>query len=351
VRAAVTDPDAYVVKPADSLRDAVLLMQETRRGLAVVTGDDGAVLGTVTDRGLRRAVLAGVDPDAPLADVLPGDDLVVGPEAPGGEGEARMAAAGASALAVVAGGRLVGIRPADGPGPGEGTLAVIMAGGRGQRLRPLTDKVPKPLLKVGTTSILDRLVASLAAAGVRDVALAVNYKAEVFEDRFGDGSAHGVRVRYLRERRKLGTAGPLSLLRSPPQEPFLVLNADMVTALDFARLLAYHRAEGAALTVGAFEHVVQVPYGVLDLEGGRLRGVREKPTHRWLCSAGVYVLEPEVLRLVPRNAPFDMPELIDATLGEGLPVAAFPILEKFFDIGSPEEFERVLIWFATGEEE
>ena len=237
------------------------------------------------------------------------------------------------------------------PDWGAPPAAVIMAGGRGQRLRPLTDKVPKPLLKVGTSSILERLIRSLAGVGVDHVHLSVNYKAEVFEERFGDGADLGVRIDYLRERKPLGTGGALSLLPAPPAEPFLVMNADMVTALDFTRMLEFHRAEGAALTVGAFEHAVQIPYGVLDIGGRRLRGVEEKPTRRSLCNAGVYVLDPAVLPLVPEGTFFDMTDLLDRALAEGLPVAVFPILEKFFDIGSPEEFERVLIWFATGEEE
>ena len=225
-----------------------------------------------------------------------------------------------------------------------------MAGGRGQRLRPLTDRVPKPLLKIGNASILERLITSLAEVGIADVHLSVNYKAEVFEERIGDGSSFGVRVHYLRERKPLDTGGALSLLR-PPADPFLVMNADMVTALDFSRLLDFHAAEGAAVTVGAFEHAVQIPSGVLDLDGRRLRTVEEKPVRRSLCNAGVYVFDPAVLELVPVGTPYKMTDLVNDVLEGGRQVAVFPILERFFDIGSPEEFERVLIWYATGEEE
>src|SRR5438445_3187283 len=226
-----------------------------------------------------------------------------------------------------------------------------MVGGRGQRLRPLTDKVPKPLLRIGGTTIVERIIAGLVRAGVEDVYLTVNYKAEAFEARLGSGERLGVRLRYVRERKPLGTAGALSLLPDRPEGPILVTNGDLVTTLDFRALLDFHWHHAGAITVTGVEHLSEIPYGVLRTAEHHLLGIDEKPERSDLVSAGMYVLDPDVLRFVPDDTPFGMPDLIDAVVAEGLPVHVFPILEGWFDIGSPEEFERVLVAFATGEEE
>jgi NDP-sugar pyrophosphorylase family protein len=267
----------------------------------------------VTDLALRRAAMAGIDLESTPVEAIP--DL--GADAPA----------------------------ADGP-----VTAVVLAGGEGQRLRPLTDKVPKPLLNVGRTSILERVLESLEASGVRDVWLAVNYKAEMIEDRIGDGAGYGLRVRYLREREPLHTAGPLSLLPERPAGPILVTNADQVTALDFGRMVDWHRAEGAAITVGSFVYTTQVPYGVLDLDGTRLVGIAEKPALHSRCNAGIYVIDPAMVDLVPPDTHFGMDRLLAAAMAAGHLVSVFPILERWIDIGSPEELQQALLWFATGEE-
>jgi len=227
---------------------------------------------------------------------------------------------------------------------------VVMAGGRGERLRPLTDHLPKPLLAVGRTTILERLLERLFESGFVDVWLAVNYMAEKIETTIGDGSRWGLRVRYLREEQPLHTAGALSLLPQRPEGPIVVLNADQVTQLSFARMVDYHVAEGAAVTVGVFFHEEQVKYGVVDLAGTAVAGIREKPTLRWPCNAGFYVIDPSMLDLVPPGEPFTMPQLAEAALVRGDRVAAFPIVETWLDIGNFEDLNHALMWFVTGEE-
>lgn len=230
-------------------------------------------------------------------------------------------------------------------------VAVIMAGGRGQRLRPLTDKVPKPLLRVGGRPIVERIILSLAAAGIRDVYMAVNYKAEAFEDRLGDGAALGVRITYLRERERLGTAGALSMVPVNLGGSVLVMNADIMTRLTVADLIAFHEAHGDPATIAAIRFVSRVPYAVLRTEGTALTGIEEKPEQGVLCNAGIYVLRPDVLPLVPADTMIDMPDLLEKVMADGRTVRVFEIHDKWFDIGSPEDFEHVLLEFATGEEE
>ncbi len=348
---------SWSVRRDDTARDAAANMHLSGLGVVVIVDVDGAVLGTVTDGDIRRVVLAGTDLGVPVIEIMSHDPLIVTSSAADDEISKLLEAQHVNAVAVVDGGVLVAMRTraeltTDEMQPKSlGHMAVIMAGGRGQRLQPLTDRVPKPLLTVGNTTIVERLLGGLNQAGVSQVYLAVNYKAEVFEERLGSGDAYGLTISYLHEHKKLGTAGALSLLNEAPTEPFLVLNADMVTTLDMARLLEFHTQQGAALTVASFDHRTSIPYGVLTLEGEKVVGLEEKPQLYSRCNAGLYVLDPSVLRLVPRNTAYDMPMLVQAVLDAGMAVAAFPIIEKFFDIGSPVELERVLLYFATGEED
>ncbi len=286
-------------------------------GTATLADADGADVGVLTDAHIRRALNRGARPEDPVAALV----ATIAAEPP-------VAQAGPPA-----------------------TTAVPMVGGRGERLRPYTDKVPKPLLTVGGTTILGRMLGHLAAAGLTDVRLTVNYKAEAFEERIGDGSAYGVEVTYVREDEPLGTAGGLRLLDPRPVGPFVVLNGDLITSLPFPRMIDFHRAEGAALTVATYEHSIAIPYGVVRVTGSRLVGIDEKPTVHHRCNAGIYVLEPDLIDEIPVGQPLLMTELIDSVMASGRVVAAFPIVESYFDIGSPDELERVLHHFLTEPEE
>lgn len=235
-------------------------------------------------------------------------------------------------------------------------VAVVMVGGRGERLRPLTDNVPKPLLEIGGRPIVERILERLGAAGITDVWLTVNYLAAAFEERIGDGSRLGLNVRYVHEQEPLGTAGALGLLpRDSVTGPVVVTNGDLVTDLDFAELLRDHTAQGASLTVCGIEHDTQVLYGVLRTEGAgrdeRLRGIEEKPFRTDLVNAGMYVVEPDLLDLVPAGRPFGMPDLIDRALEGERPVGVHRITGHWYDIGSHDEFHRVSRLFEDEKKE
>lgn len=299
------------ISPDDLVAD---VLDSLVAGHAAVLGPDGAVTGHLNDVTARRAFLAAPDPLAVrVADVL--DD------GPAVEPEGRPAAS-----------------------------VVVMAGGRGERLRPLTDHLPKPLLAVGRTTILERLMERLFESGFVDVSLAVNYMADKIVETIGDGSRWGLRVRYLHEDEPLHTAGALSLLPERPAGPIVVLNADQVTNLSFARMVDYHVAEQAAVTVGVFFHTEQVKYGVVELDGSVVTGIREKPTLRWPCNAGFYVVDPAMLDLLPAGEPFSMVELTQAAMDAGRRVVAFPIVETWLDIGNFDDLNDALMFFVTGEE-
>ena len=338
------------LKPGDSLRDAITLIEQSGTGLAVVVRS-GRVAGTVTDGQVRRAVLAGHTLDEPVEGVMSRDPVTVAPRTKAAQVAELLRAYRMRAVPVVDKGRLVGVKTADEvkasvPAP----VAVVMVGGRGERLRPYTDKVPKPLLRVGGVPIVERIIRAAADAGVERVYLAVNYKAEAFEERLGDGKKLGVELIYVRERKPLHTAGALSLLPDAPDVPLFVTNGDIVSTIDLRSLFDFHWHHGGAITVCGAEHRTYVPYGVLRTVEHHLLGIDEKPERLDFVSAGMYVLEPEVLRFIPPDTYMGMPDLIAKVVGEGLPAHVFPMLEGWFDIGSPEEFEKVLLAFATGEE-
>ena len=347
----VADVRSFYLDRRDTLAEALQSLRRTGLGIGVVVDGDERVLGTLTDSGIRRAALSGRPMDVTVGEVMSENVVMVSSQASDEEALELLRAHRLRSLPVVDDGRLVDVRSLPGL-PGKAVpIAVIMAGGRGQRLRPLTDKVPKPLLRVGSKSIVERMIAALAAAGVEDVYLAVNYKAEVFEQRLGSGEQLGVRLHYIREEQALGTAGALSLLSVEGGGPILVVNGDILTTVDLARFFDFHWRHGGAVTLAGVEHLSHIPYGVLRSVEHHLLAIDEKPVRRDLCSAGMYVLEPEVLRFLVPNQPRDIPDLIADVLAEGLPVHVFPILEEWYDIGGTAEFERVLVQFATGEED
>jgi NDP-sugar pyrophosphorylase family protein len=315
---------------------------------AVLDGED-RFLGTITDANVRRRLLAEADPSAlTCGDVLDDAPVTVGPGATDDEVRALLSSRHLRAAAVVDGDRFLGQTTVDAPVPP--VTAVALAGGKGERLQPLTFKVPKPLLQVGGRSILERALEGLFASRVEDVWIAVNYMADKIEDRIGDGERYGLRVRYLREEQPLDTAGPLTLLPDEPPGPVIVMNTDQITNMSFARMVDYHMAEQADLTVAAHMHEVAVPYGVFELRGNDLVGVREKPTVRFPINAGYYVVDPGTISLIPRGERFGMDRLMDTVMRGGGRVVVFPMVETWIDIGTPEALEQALLLFATGEE-
>lgn len=342
----------FLVPTDNTMQEALARLRRNGHGVAVVIDAEGLVVGSLTDAHIRRAVLDGHGLDAPVAAVMSPKAVATPTTACEREILELMHAHRLSCVPVLDRQRLVGLHFLQGYSEERAApIALIMAGGRGIRLRPVTDKVPKPLLKLGSRSIVERIISGMVPAGVSQVYLAINYLADSFEERLGSGDQLGVTIRYLREERAMGTAGALSLLPAEQHGPIIVSNGDIVTTVDFARLLDFHWRHGGAVTVAGVGYVSAIPYGVLRTAQHHLLSIEEKPQRRDLCSAGIYVLEPEVLRFLAPETPLDMPDLIADVLAEGLPVHVFPILEKWFDIGGTAEFERMLIQFATGEED
>jgi NDP-sugar pyrophosphorylase family protein len=220
---------------------------------------------------------------------------------------------------------------------------VILAGGKGVRMRPLTYTIPKPLLPVGEKPIIEEIIERLREQGFSDLIIAVGYRAELIETFARDGAQFGVSIEYVRETQPLGTAGPLALVRDgcalPANEPLLVMNGDILTDIDMRALVDAHGASANELTVATREFQLRHPYGVIQLEGDRITGIVEKPRVTDVVSAGIYVLSLAALDLVPKGQFYDMPDLVNAVIAQGRGVGAYPFDDAWVAIDSIDQLD------------
>jgi len=252
---------------------------------------------------------------------------------------------------VDSGGRVVGLvhmRELTPPIESRDNWVVLMAGGLGERLRPLTDKTPKPLLSVGSKPILESILEGFVEQKFRRFYISVNYKAAAIKRHFGDGRKWNVDIRYLEEDSRLGTAGALRLVPERPNTPFIVMNGDLVTRVNFQDLLDYHDQQRSKATMCVRQYDFQVPFGVVGINGNRIRMIDEKPVQRFLVNAGIYVLDPYLISLIPGDRAFDMTDLFARAIEAGRDTAAFPIHEYWLDVGRLDDLQRANLDMANG---
>lgn len=217
---------------------------------------------------------------------------------------------------------------------------ILMAGGLGTRLQPLTKNTPKPLLKVGTQPILQTIIENFSSYGLKDIIVSVNYKADMIKSYFQDGSKFGVNISYIEENKRLGTAGALSLIQDEIKEPFFVMNADLLTNVNFEHLLDFHSYGDACATMCVREYESQIPYGVIEIEDDKIISIKEKPIQKFFVNAGIYLLSPKVLKRIPKDTFYDMPTLFEELMQDNENILSFPIHEYWLDIGQMVDYER-----------
>lgn len=333
-------------------------INDNGQGIALVVDAHGRLISTITDGDLRRAILAGMDLHQPVREWLgrsskPRTPVTASAGMPRRELLRLMRKVELRHIPLLDGtGRVVDLaclsdliptRQAD----ELGLSAVVMAGGQGTRLRPLTEHTPKPMLPVGEKPVIERIVGQLRDAGIRRLHLATHYKADVFSDHFGSGAAFGVAINYVAEEVPLGTAGVLSTLRDG-KESLLVVNGDILTRLNYRAFVEFHRENGADMTVGLRRYDIDIPYGVVQTDGIVVQGLQEKPTQKLFVNAGIYLVEPAAAQYVPDGKRFDMTDLIAALLSDGRRVVGFPIGEYWLDIGKPDDYERAQLDARNG---
>lgn len=220
---------------------------------------------------------------------------------------------------------------------------IIMAGGLGTRLGELTKDTPKPMLKVGAKPMIEHIIDMFVSHGFTKFMLSVNYKAEIIKDYFGDGSKFGIEVKYLEEKKRLGTGGALSLIDIELNEPFFVTNGDVLSSLDYEELLSYHKKQNSIATMCIRKDSYQIPYGVIEVdEANNIKAMKEKPVKEFFINTGIYVLNPEVLNYVPKDEFFDLPSLFDILKNEDHTTKSFEITDYWIDMGKPSDYEAII---------
>jgi dTDP-glucose pyrophosphorylase len=326
-----------------TLFEAMAVIEAGAKSIAFVVDSSQRVVGTLTDGDVRRSLLAGSSLESRCLERAMRHDFVsVSVDMNRADVLDVMRARQVEQIPIIdERGRLCGlhtiqemIAPGDRPNP-----VIILAGGLGARLHPLTLDIPKPMIRVAGRPILERLVLHLMSSGLRRFYFSVNYLADQIERHFGDGSRLGCQISYLHEDVPLGTGGPLSLL--PPLEaPLLVCNGDLVTQCDVGRMLDFHANGNYAATCGLRPYSVDVPFGVVTVSGDRVVGLEEKPTHRMLINAGIYVFSTVAVGMVPQSISFPITDLLARLLASGLQVGAHVVQEEWMDVGGHAELRR-----------
>ena len=337
-----------LVAPHTTLREALETIDRAGCQIALVVAADRRLLGTLSDGDARRGLLKGMNLGDPVEAAMHKSPTCAQAGEPRHSILATMRRLGLHQIPVLnASDIVVGLETVDDylATPVREHWVVIMAGGLGTRLEELTRDTPKPMLKIGARPLLETIVRGYAEQGFRRFYFAVNYKSEQIEAHFGDGSALGIDIRYLREQTRLGTAGPLSLLPELPTLPIVVTNADLLTKEDYGRMVDRHIDTGADATMAVRDYEMQVPFGVVRERDGCIEAIEEKPVQRFVVSAGIYVLSPQALDLVPRNAFFDMPSLFGVMVERGMRTRCHAIDGYWLDIGRLPDFERANLDF------
>ncbi|WDP89763.1 MAG: CBS domain-containing protein [Desulfobacter sp.] len=334
------------VSPDTSIKETMAVIDKSSLQIALVVDAEDKLLGTVTDGDIRRGILKGISIEEPVKRIYYVSPLTASVDEDAKTMKRIMKEQSITQLPMVDHqGRVVRLIVLKDilAGKKRENPVVLMAGGLGTRLRPLTESCPKPLLKVGGTPVLETILEGFIDKGFGNFYISVNYKAEMIEDYFGDGSKWGVNIEYLKENKRLGTAGSIKLMPEKPDAPFIVMNGDLLTKVDFEKLLDFHinnnKLGSAMATMCVREYNMQIPYGVIHQEGNRLVRLDEKPVQRFFVNGGIYVFEPDIVDLIPGNEYFDMTHLFDKMMGKDLKTVIFQIREYWMDIGHKRDFE------------
>jgi dTDP-glucose pyrophosphorylase len=337
-----------LVSSSSNIQDVLKVIDSESLQLALVVDLNNRLLGTVTDGDIRRALINGVPLSNPISDIMFTTPTVVNCSTSKGQLLALMNAKQLNSIPILDNGIVVGLETIhhitqkakyDNP-------VFLMAGGFGTRLKPLTDHCPKPLLKVGDKPILETVLLSFVKSGFHNFYISTHYLPEMIKEYFGDGEKWGVSINYVHEEQPLGTGGALGLLpKDLPDLPVIMMNGDVLTKVDLEALLAFHNKNAANATMCVREYEYQVPFGVIESEGNKIKSMVEKPMQRFHVNAGIYVVGRKIIEQVNNNEVVDMPTLLERYLDKS--VLMFPFHEYWLDIGRIDDFNRAQIDIQT----
>lgn len=341
--------DKIKLKINSSLKHALKVITEGAMQIALVVDNKNRLIGTLTDGDIRRGLLKGMEMNSSIKSIMFKKPTTVNAN----DTKKKILKIALSKkihqIPVVDKRRIVKgiyvidelIRPKK-----RTNKVILMAGGRGSRLKPITNNMPKPMLKVGSKPVLHTIVENFVACGYQDIIMCLNYGSKIIQDYFDDGSKFDANITYIVEKKKMGTAGALGLLNEKPFEPFFVMNGDLLTNLDFDKMLDFHIDTKSLATMCVREYITEVPYGVVKQDKGNIISVEEKPIRNFFMNAGIYILDPDCLNFIP-NKFYDMPSLFQKMISKKKKVTSFPLQEYWLDIGRFADLEKANIEYNS----
>lgn len=335
--------NSILIPPNMPILEALEVLNSAHKRIVLVVDDERHLLGIVTDSNFRRAILEKISFEEPVSKIMRERPVVASANFTDIQLLKLMETTTHYQIPVLDdGGRLVDVCFLDDliKSQAESSVAIIMAGGLGTRLHPLTENKPKPLLEVGGRPLLFSILDHLVDSGVQKIIVALNFHGDSIREAIGKEDSLSEYVQFVEENKRLGTAGPISLIPEPPSGPFIIMNGDLLTKVAIDEMLRFHRYERNVLTVALREESYEVPFGVARVEGTRILSVDEKPKHTHLINAGIYIAEPYVIDRIPKDTFFDMTNLIDDLIANDLRVGSFPVHEYWLDIGAPEQLDQ-----------
>lgn len=335
-----------LISPFSSIRDALILLDKEALRIALVVDGNDQLLGVLTDGDIRRGLLRNCTLQSPVTDVMNAKPLTAKADTPRRELVKLMTRKKLLSIPLLKDGKVVGLevlQTADDSVHYDNPV-FLMAGGFGSRLKPLTDACPKPMLKVGNKPILEIILNSFIRAGFHNFYISLHYMPEPIQAYFGDGSHWNVRISYIYEQEPLGTGGALGLLPDNLTDlPLILMNGDLLTTIDFEKLLQFHNKQQADATICVREYEYQVPYGVIQGDGLLIHSMIEKPIQRYFVNAGIYVVSPQLFKSVPKGVRVDMPTLLENEIAKNRQVCMYSIHEYWLDIGRLDDFQKAQI--------
>lgn len=330
------------LKANANLREALRVIDISVMQIALVIDDNNRLLGTITDGDIRRALLRGDDMDTPVDSFMNANPITGLADEDHAIWQRTMIRHNLQHLPILdMNGRIVDcVRYVPPQEPNRENFIILMAGGLGSRLYPLTENQPKPLLRVGAKPILETIIENFRNQGFYHIYLSINHMGNMIREYFGHGDKWDVEISYLEEKERLGTAGALSLLTEEPSLPMIVMNADLLTNVDFVRLLDFHERQQAVATLCVREYSYQIPYGVVKIDDYTVEMLQEKPVQRHFVNAGIYTLDPEILDLIPSGKFYDITTLFGMLLNEKKKISGFPLRDYWIDIGRMDDYRR-----------
>ena len=346
--------EKFIIDENSNIKQVISKIENGGLKIALVINNKNKVIGTICDGDIRRGLLKGLNTKSSISSIITRNFIYSKSNYTKVNVIRLMKENGIYQVPILSDNyELLGLEIADELKPTSQyellpNSALLMAGGRGERLRPLTDNCPKPLLPINGEPILEIILKQCISAGVNNFYISVHYLSEKIINYFGDGSKWGVQIKYLKEEIPLGTAGALKLIPDELDQPILIINGDILTKVNFRNIFNYHKINNSDITICAREYLIRCPFGVIEVKGNKFKSMIEKPTLNQLVNAGIYILDSKIINLIKKDLYLDMPDLITMAKGLEKNIIVYPVHEYWLDIGKPETLDRAVFeWENT----